>query len=196
MEIDPVEDPAELAEIAKCEEQIPLAEFDHAQALRREGEPQAYGFTVGSGPRPGKGERLRNLEANKMNKVSGQAQRVLLMLCNRAHYGTFAHRQPCEAIVAKWNHVVGGRRSADGPRAVSKAEWDQRRKAWGEAVEPWCGWLVDAVSGKKYRDYQDGDGHVTVSCPNCGRQDIRVDLRRVQEELVASTEAKTLRILI
>lgn len=194
VEINPVDDPAELAEIAKCEEQVPLAEFAFAQALRREEDVRAYGFTVGSKPSPDKGKVLRAPETHRMNALSGQARRVLRVRCGRNRYVSYGRKQPCRGTVAEWQHVVGGRRTENGPRAVPSAEWEQRRIDWGAAAEPWCGWLVDAVSDKKFRDYQ--DGWVTMSCPRCGHAETRISLRTVQDALAASAETKTLEMLI
>lgn len=192
MEIGPVEDPAELAEIAKVEEQIPLAMSPYAQALRGEGERRARGFTLQSGPPPEQGKRLRNIEANQINAAAGQARRVLRMLCSKSRYASFGHKESCGAVVAEWQHLDGGSRSAGGRRFVSQAEWEQRQQDWGPSAEPWCGWLVDAVSGRKFRDYQ--DGYVAASCPRCGRQEIRIGLRKVQEQLAESQAAATLTV--
>jgi hypothetical protein len=193
VEIAPVQDPAELAEIDKCEELIPLAEFGFARATRREDGSPAYGFTVGGEPPPNKANKLRAAETHRMNALAGQARRVLQVRCGGSRY-VKGRKQSCRGVVAEWQHVVGGRRSPDGPRTVPQPEWDRRKEAWGDAAEPWCGWLVDAVSGNKYRDYQ--DGWVTMSCPRCGRQGIRIRLRRAQDALTASAETKTLEMLL
>ncbi|MGH3974129.1 MAG: hypothetical protein ACRDS9_12520 [Pseudonocardiaceae bacterium] len=193
MEIGPVEDLAELAEISKLEEEIPLTMFPYAHALRMDGERRAGGFTFREEPAE-PGERLRNIEANQLNAAAGQARRVLRMLCSKSRYASYGRKESCGALVAEWQHLVGGRRSADGRKCVPQVEWEQRQVDWGSSAEPWCGWLVDAVSGRKFRDYQ--DGHVTVSCPRCGRQEIRIGLRRVQETLAEDRSAATLKVPI
>lgn len=185
MEVDPVEDPDELAEIAKCEAQIPLAEFDYAHALRPGGR-RAYGFNVSSGPKPSKQKQLRTREVRELSDAMGQSRARLQILCAKVRFALDGSKRSCGEPVAIWRHVVGGRRSEGGHPWIPQPEWEQRQRAWGSMAERWCGWLVEDLSQRKFRDYQDNEARVTVTCPRCGRQDIRINLRRVQEKLIGA----------
>lgn len=179
MQISPVTDLDELAEIRDFMNRVPITGSAHVEAKRRPGDRGAYGISMASGEPPPKKKRPGNPDVRRLNEAFGWSERRLRLLC-----GSSKHPESSRGTLALWEHVAGN-------RPVSPEELAQRKKIWSDSdVEPWRGWLFDHEAKVAYRDYQ--DGAITVSCAVCRRTGIEVNLRRVQESLAAGTKAETL----
>lgn len=174
MRVQPIDDPIELAAIAKCLQREPLAEFAFAQAERTP-DGHAHGFSVESGPLPDKRQKLASREIDRMNEMLGHARRVLRFRCHR-----------CNAILADWQHPID-----DKP--LSESDWARRREVWGDDdAEPWRGWLINETAGEAFRDFS--VGQVILTCQGCRRSGIELSLQRIRTDLDASAKAETITV--
>jgi hypothetical protein len=174
MQVHPIDDPLELAEIARCLGYVPVAEGAYNRAHRGQ-DGRAYGVTATSGPPPVKSERLREKEARGLNEAFGQGKRVLRVRCGK-----------CDRFIAHWQHVIG-------TGTVSREDWERRREVWGDAgAEPWRGWIINNDAQAAFRDYW--DGQVVMNCPNCYRPRIEIGLQRIRVRLAASRKTELLEL--
>lgn len=173
MQVQPLDDPIELAAIARCLQREPPAAIAFAHATRKP-EGQAYGYTVKDHV-PDKRQRLAGREIDRMNEVFGHARRVLRLRCDR-----------CNAILADWQHLIDG-------KPLSAPDWARRREVWGdEGVEPWRGWLLNETAGEAFRDFW--VGQVILACRGCQRPSLELSLQRIRVDLDAAAKAETITV--